>query len=238
MSVNVRRVIRTGALTCALSAVLLGCGGGDDEDDSPRTIAATKVCDGRLSSSAATSVEFLTGEKRLSPIGNGRADASLAKAASALSDGYVPGEGSETDTKPACLIVNPEGGSPDLQIGFGITSAKAADGPAADTFATYEVGRTALIGIARSYLYFDCVSPKLDGSTHEKPAIVFGKLTNHAEGLGRYEPAGGPDQVRAANLTLLHSLSLSMAEELGCAGGAGLDARLPPKPATAAKEEE
>lgn len=225
---NVWRVVRVGILVCGLGAVVLGCGGGGE---TPKTISASEVCNGRVSSAAAKSVEFLTGTEEFSPIGNNNSDVTLPKAADALSAGYVPGGGGDPTPKPACWIVNPKGGSADLSVAFGTTTAKAADGPAADTLTKYDVGRAAFVGIARSYLYFDCVSSKLYGSTREQPAVVLGELTNNAEGKGRYQPKGGPEKVREANLTVLHSLSLGMAKELGCAGNGGLEAKLTPKPA-------
>lgn len=218
-----RRVVRAGALACGLGAVLLGCG---DGDDAPETISATEVCNGRISSVAAKSVEFLTGTKELSPIGNNNSDVTLPKAADALSVGYTPGRGGDPIPKPACRIVNPKGGSADLSVAFVTAPAKSTYGPAADTLTKYDVGHEALVGIARSYLYFDCVSSKFYGSTQEKPAVVLGELTNNAEGKGRYQPKGRPEKVREANLTVLHSLSLGMAKELGCAGNGGLKAKL------------
>lgn len=225
---NVWRVVRVGILVCGLGTAVLGCGGGGDE---PKTISATEVCDGRVSSAAAESVEFLTGTKELSPSGNNHSDVTLPEAAAALADGYVPGGGGDPVPKPACWVVNPKGGSADLSVAFGTTTAKAADGPAADTLTKYDVGRAAFAGVARTYLYFDCVSSKLPGSTREQPAVVRGELTNDAEGKGRYQPKGGPEKVGEANLTVLHSLSLGMAKELGCAGNGGLETKLTLKPA-------
>ncbi|MEW2548374.1 hypothetical protein AB0910_21840 [Streptomyces sp. NPDC047002] len=217
---SVWRATRAGILACALGAVLVGCGSGGD--DGTKTVSASEVCNGRLSSSGAAAVEFLTGTKEFSPSGNDPSGVTLPKAAASLSDEYEEDGKSNPIPKPACAVTTPKGGSAELSAGFRTTTAETADGPVADTLKKYEVGRSALVGIARAYLYFDCVSPELHGSTREKPAVVLGELTNNAEGQGRYKPEGGPEKVREANLTVLHSLSLDMAKELGCAENGGL----------------
>ncbi|WP_329457630.1 hypothetical protein [Streptomyces sp. NBC_01497] len=214
------QMARAAFLVCGLAAGLVGCGGGGDE--AAKTIPATQVCDGRISSAGAASVEFLTGTKKFSPSGNDLSDVTLPKVAAALSNEWVPKEGGNPIPKPACAITTLKGGSAELSVGFSTTTSESADGPVADTLKKYDVGRRALVGVARAYLYFDCASPKFYGSTQQKPAVVLGQLTNNAEGQGRYHPKGGEEKVREANLTVLHSLSLVMAKELGCVGNAGL----------------
>lgn len=229
MGVNVWSAARAGILLSGLGVVLVGCG--SDGSDAAKTIPASEVCHGHISSEGAASAEFLTGTKKFSPTGNHMSEVSLKKAAAALSDGYMGAGGGDPVPKRACEITTLKGPSSGLSIRFVTTTDGALDGPVADTLKKYDVGRGAFVGVPRGYLYFDCVSPKFYGSTQEKPVVVQGDISNNLDGQGRYKQKGGPEKIREANLTVLHSLSLSMAKELRCADNGGLKAKLTLKPA-------
>ncbi|MEW2548379.1 hypothetical protein AB0910_21865 [Streptomyces sp. NPDC047002] len=169
-------------------------------------------------------MEDLTGAERFSPVGGGRSGATFAKAAASLSDGYTSDGRGDPIAKPACAVATPDGGGPELTVGFRTTAAGSVDGSVDDRLTRYGVGRGAYVGLAHAYVYFDCASATFYGSTREKPAVVLGELADYAQGPGRDAPKGGAEKVREANLTVLHSLSLAMAEELGCAGDGGLGA--------------
>lgn len=86
----------------------------------------------------------------------------------------------------------------------------------------YDAGRGAFANSKFTYLYFDCVGPKMAGSSDGDPAVVFGKLHNRVQPGEEDEPKGGPGPIREANLTVLHSVAYKLAEELDCRDDGGL----------------
>ncbi|MET9350418.1 hypothetical protein [Streptomyces termitum] len=82
----------------------------------------------------------------------------------------------------------------------------------------YDMGVEARSGPDRAYIFFTCVSPRLEGSD-KSPARIKGMLTHRWSELPDTVP------VREANLTILHSVVLAVARKLGCENDAGLDAK-------------
>ncbi|MFD9567297.1 hypothetical protein [Streptomyces sp. NPDC059994] len=79
----------------------------------------------------------------------------------------------------------------------------------------YRVGKKAWAGVTRSDVYFECVSPELEGSP-ARPLRVHAAI--------RMSKARTPDsrEYREAYLTVLHSASLKLAKEMECENSGGL----------------
>ncbi|MFI2368867.1 hypothetical protein [Streptomyces sp. NPDC018833] len=79
----------------------------------------------------------------------------------------------------------------------------------------YAMGTEAEAGPRGARLYFECVSPRLKGS-RERPARVLGAFRLHS-GLEK-----DSEEHREAGLTVVHTASLAVAEELKCEDNGGL----------------
>ncbi|MFJ1597641.1 hypothetical protein [Streptomyces sp. NPDC088261] len=140
-----------------------------------------------------------------------------------MSDDYERlGGSANPDLVPACWI-RKSGGTVAAEIEFGMATEQAVVSTSkVPNLAHYDAGRGAFANGKFTYLYFDCVGPKLAGSSDSDPAVVFGKLRNAVQSGEEDEPADGPGPIREANLTVLHSVAYKLAQELGCRGDGGL----------------
>ena len=225
------RAVGAVGLVVGLGAGVLGCGG--DDDDSQKTISASEVCGGALSPQAAKSLDFLTGSKEYLPYSGSESD--LSKAATQLADDYVPGvdvDDVHVKTATACAVPNlKEVGTSDLRVQLNFATPEEADRKTYPEHARYAIGRGAFVNSDWAYLYFDCVSPEFKGSTQKKPVIVNSILSNGAISQHRSAPKGGPTKINEANLTVLNSVALKVADKLQCEDHGGLTANPTLKPA-------
>ncbi|WP_345655196.1 hypothetical protein [Streptomyces tremellae] len=219
------RAVGAVGVVVGIGAGVLGCGGGgDDGGRAQKTVSAAEVCGGALSPHAAKSLDFLTGSKEYLP--SSGSDADLARAAAELRDGYVAGvDAEDLDVKPAtaCAVPNLRTvGTSDLRVQFSFATAQEADRKTFSGHVRYGIGRNAFVNPDWAYLYFDCVSPRLKGSTEKQPAIVESVLSNAALSQHRSEPDGTRRQIDEANLSVLNSVALRVAGKLQCADSGGL----------------
>ncbi|MCX4969669.1 hypothetical protein OHA98_33930 [Streptomyces sp. NBC_00654] len=84
----------------------------------------------------------------------------------------------------------------------------------------FPLGKEAVARSRVAGLYFECVSPRLDGSRN-RPARIYGGLEGAAN-------RGDAVENLVANLTVIHAASLAVAEELECENDGGLPRELDP----------
>ncbi len=77
------------------------------------------------------------------------------------------------------------------------------------------MGKQSEVGRSGASLYFECVTPQLEGS-EKRPLRILGSF-------GRGE-SDAPDtrEYRNLNMTILHAVSLKLVRELDCANNGGL----------------
>ncbi|MEV4976262.1 hypothetical protein [Streptomyces scopuliridis] len=215
--------MRIGNATRAAGAVLafsLGvsaCGGGGEEEGPRFVVGAEKLCDGILSGDMARAVEAMVGTKTLWRTGN---DA-LEDTASAIKDFYAdsPDGRKYVGSKDFCRFAGYTRGAGQMDINFGIYRADDAltTGHSAREH-PYRLGKRALAGFDASRLYFECVSPQMDGSDEQPARINASSRLSGPQGW-RVEDTRA---TREANLTILHAAALAVAKKLGCENNAGL----------------
>ncbi|MEW2548378.1 hypothetical protein AB0910_21860 [Streptomyces sp. NPDC047002] len=220
---RVWRAVGAVGVVVGVGAGVLGCGGGGG-DRAQKTVSAAAVCGGALSPQAAKSLDFLMGSKEYLP--SSGSDADLTGAATELRDGYVAGvDAEDLDVKPATACAVPDlrtVGTSDLRVQFSFATAQEADRKTFSEHVRYGIGRNAFVNSDWAYLYFDCVSPRLKGSTEKQPAIVESVLSNAALSQHRSEPDGTRRKIDEANLSVLNSVALKVAGKLQCADNGGL----------------
>ncbi|MGQ4515750.1 hypothetical protein [Streptomyces sp. DW26H14] len=194
-------------------------------------MSAIKLCHGTLSERAASAVGFLTGQKTYAAQDPDSPD----KAADALATSYVPGIASAPDeSRHACSIQKPGSvGEPYLQINVQFADEADAD-EAADTSAEnrrnleglqyLDQGNTALASGRFAELYFKCVSPELKSSSETTPALVAVTLEAGAGVQALHPPEKATEEVREANLAVVHSVAYRIARHWNCADEAKLSA--------------
>ncbi|MCX5390981.1 hypothetical protein [Streptomyces sp. NBC_00094] len=191
----------------ALCVLLTACTGGEEE---PPRVTAAQQCDGTLSQGAAEGLETVLGTKTFNPAGSG----GLRRAVEQLEEDQAKGE--RRTSHPSMCEVQDADGRRGLDVQFGLYDESDLFGKtrSAGLYA-YDMGREARAGSKRAYLFLECVSPRLKGS-QERPARIRGTVE-----VGPPFPQDTA-AVREANLTVLHSVGLAVARELGCEGDAGL----------------
>ncbi|GAA3835379.1 hypothetical protein ACFS5L_36530 [Streptomyces phyllanthi] len=206
-----RRAWRPGALL-AVAVLLVGCGGGNEDSSDKQPVKAADLCEGNLSAKAGAAVELITGTKEFQPMDL----ASVKRGAEEIVSDYQTG--STFEDRDACLIYK-SGTSAlvDIRVRFSLDDGRflstSGDAPSVKT---YGMGRKALASPRKAVLYIECSSAKMSESS---PALLRGELLN------RDEPEGDAEELRRANLTVLHSVALALTKELGCADDAGLPAK-------------
>ncbi|WP_237530457.1 hypothetical protein [Streptomyces sp. SID3212] len=205
-----------GAFTSVVAVValvgLVGCGddGGKEQGKSAQgRIEARELCRGNLSGDAVDAVQLITGAEEFSSLDSGDKLESLAQAV--VDDYLADGVGGETHR--VCGIYLPGSTLADVGIDVSLEDGDGVgDGKFAGSFKQYDLGREGLASPRKAVLYAECVSEKFEGG----PVMLRAALNN------RDEPDGDAERLRKANLTLLHSVTLALVEQLGCEDRAGL----------------
>ncbi|MFJ2675275.1 hypothetical protein [Streptomyces sp. NPDC087525] len=207
---------RAAGAVLALSLGVSACGDGS-EDERPAFAGAEKVCDGILSDNTARAVEAMVGDKTF----HGTGDDALENTASAIKEFYAedPGGRKYVGSKEFCAFSGRMREAGSLEITFGIYRPDDVLGTDhAEDQRLYRLGKRALAGSERSYLYFECVSPQIDGSD-EQPARI--DAVSRLANVGSWE-VEDTRATREAHLTVLHAAALAVAKELGCENNGGL----------------
>ncbi|MFH8368456.1 hypothetical protein [Streptomyces sp. NPDC018031] len=90
----------------------------------------------------------------------------------------------------------------------------------------YDLGLHATSGFDTAKIYFECVSPNLDGSVKDPARIMIDLGYRLSEGNDRLSEGKGAGTLRETYMRLAHSAALSVARELECEGDGGLPERL------------
>ncbi|MFD8969632.1 hypothetical protein ACFV0C_32435 [Streptomyces sp. NPDC059568] len=195
------------------------CGGSESEE--PRFVDAGKLCGSVFSDDAVAAVETAIGDTSFFATG----DDKLGKVATAVKDLYADGQNVYTSAGEFCVINGEKRGSGRMDISFGLYKPDDLDRGHASDQRFYELGKLAVAGAKNSSLYFECVSPQLDGSDKD-PARIQGSV--------RFSERDVPESqaLREDNLTVLHAASFALAKKLECENNGGLPqmAVLQPKP--------
>ncbi|MFG2030373.1 hypothetical protein [Streptomyces sp. NPDC048825] len=203
-----------GVLAASMLALagLTGCGGGSEDSDE-KSVAAEELCEGNLSTDAARAVENTSGTKEFVPYDNSE----VGDAAEELTIDQGLGE---TKNHSVCSIYTPNSGDlAAIRIRFSVdTGDSLGESGHAASFKEYSVGREALASPQKAVLYIECRSSKFMGSENS-PVLLRGELLN------RDSPKGHAEDLRRANLTVLHSVTLALTKELDCADKAGLSTK-------------
>ncbi|MDX3849096.1 hypothetical protein [Streptomyces sp. AK02-01A] len=198
----------------ALGLGVSACGSGD-EDEGPRFVGAEKVCDSVFSGDVAAALETAIGDTTF--LANG--DGALDRTATAVKDFYADGQDVNRGQK-FCSVNGKKRGSGGMDISFGLYKQEDAlsEGHSASQ-RPYDLGKRALAGTKNSSLYFECVSPRLDGSDKEAARVLGGLRYSDRE-------LEGTRAEQEANLTVLHAASLALAKKLECENNGGLPTKV------------
>ncbi|GAB2972612.1 hypothetical protein GCM10023080_040900 [Streptomyces pseudoechinosporeus] len=202
-----RRLFGAGAPLAAF-VLLVGCGS-NDEGSGDEPVNAASLCEGNLSTKARGAMELIAGTKEFLPL-----DSSSAKrAAEDIVDDYLLG--SLNKERDVCRIHAPGTTEiAEITVQFSLDDGRFLSGSGDDpSFKAYGIGRKALASPNKAVLYVECSSAKLSDTS---ATLLRGELLN------RDSPEGDAEDLRRANLTVLHSVALALTKELGCADNAGL----------------
>ncbi|WP_446039341.1 hypothetical protein [Streptomyces sp. SID1121] len=212
MMVNRARGALTSVVVALTLAGLAGCsdeGGKEQVDPALERITAGELCRGNVSDGAVSAVQLITGTKEFSSLDSGDKLESLAQ--TVVDDYLADGVGGETHR--VCGIYLPGSTLADVGIDVSLEDGDGVgDGKFAGSFKQYDLGREGLASPRKAVLYAECVSEKFEGG----PVMLRAALNN------RNEPEADAERLRKANLTLLHSVTLALVEQLGCEDRAGL----------------
>ncbi|MFD6358908.1 hypothetical protein ACFWFX_03520 [Streptomyces roseolus] len=201
--------LRGASIGLAVCFLATACGGGEEPE--PERVTAAEQCDGTLSPVAARALTRVLGTQNFDDAPTG----GLERVGGELTADHAATEG-RTPRRSLCRA-SPAVNSDAITVAFRLFRDVDLPGDqrAADMH-PYDMGVAALSGPRRADLYVRCVSPRFQGSD-KRPARIKGQLDFLKSELPDTVP------VREANLTVLHSVTLAMARELGCEDDAGLD---------------
>ncbi|MEU3185941.1 hypothetical protein ABZ707_17320 [Streptomyces sp. NPDC006923] len=211
---RIRNTARAVSVALTLGLGVSACGGGDV--DEPRFVGAEKVCDSVFSGDdTAAVVERAIGDTSFFATGAGALD----RVATAVKDVYADGQDVYRGQK-FCSVKGEKSGSGEMDISFGLYKPEdALSDRHSATQRPYELGKRALAGTKNSSLYFECASPRLDGSDKEAARILGGLSYSDRE-------LEGTRAEQEANLTALYAASLALAKKLECEDNAGLPTKV------------
>ncbi|MEV2243585.1 hypothetical protein [Streptomyces sp. NPDC049970] len=196
----------------------LGAGGGacapgkEPEEEHQAYVGAEEVCGGLFAGPSAEMLEKVTGKKVFGwASGNG-----MEKVVAALKEGYASdrswGRGADL-CEP-----DPKGGNLGDKAGISFSIYEPQDVederlPAGGEL--YTMGLQSSVRRGGASLYFECVSPQLEGSDRTPLRI--------RAGFGRGK-SDAPDtrEYRNMNMQILHTMALKLVKELDCANNGGL----------------
>ncbi|MFD9488626.1 hypothetical protein ACFWBX_32615 [Streptomyces sp. NPDC059991] len=206
------------SLVVLAGLALVACGGGADADgDSKRKfLGASELCEGAFSLEGAAALRTVTGAELFYPSPEGEG---VPTVAADLEHDFL--RRAPFSPEHTLCSVYRKGGNDftDASLRFSLAGKHELDtSDLASNQHPYAMGKLATAGLERSYLFFECVSPRLPGSA-ESPALIGGEISD------RHPPEKESRLLWEASLTALHSGALALAKELGCVRDGGL----PPK---------
>lgn len=215
MYVNQKRSKLIAGLVVALFAAACTSNSGKSQ---PSYEGAGEVCEGVFAGRLEKAVEAVTGATSFER----RAGGGMDRLIEAIEKGYASGRkwapGGEL-----CKIP-PKGTNDDDQatLAFHIYAPQDVnDSGSRKGERRFALGEEAIANSLYAGIYFECVSPRLDGS-RSRPARIYG-------GLSKVHDRGDALENLMENLDVVHAASLAVAEKLECEGDAGLPKKLGPR---------
>ncbi|WP_329037787.1 hypothetical protein OHT61_12380 [Streptomyces sp. NBC_00178] len=200
-------------------AVACGSGGGDGEKDTEpataaKSVAPEELCGGAaISAGAGKGLEVITGSSAFEESG---ARATVADAARALKETFTGSTSGEGDI---CRVHTPEGTKDvEVRITWNLLGAGPGDAAPASKYTVLDMGERAGAAVDGAFVDFACRSGELSGP-QGSPAHV---AVNAEPGGMPTEPGSDAEALKGAYATVVHSVSLAMAQELGCESDGGL----------------
>ncbi|MFI6727239.1 hypothetical protein [Streptomyces atratus] len=216
---QLRRAWCITGLVIAVGASATGCG---EEKEPPRYVGAAEVCDGLFKGPLAKTIESVTGATSFS----WTSPKDMDRVVEGLKAGYESGnrwaEGGEL-----CVLRPKRVASADRsRIWFNMSTPEDLEvsgdpGNRRD----YTMGKLSQAVPRGASLYFECVSPQIEGSK-ERPLRIGGRFF-HSGATAQNTP-----EHLAANVTIVHGASLAVAKKLQCENNGGLPEKPVLKPRT------
>ncbi|AWL38714.1 MULTISPECIES: hypothetical protein [unclassified Streptomyces] len=205
----------------ALVVAITGCSG-DSDERREKTLSASQVCDGTLTTPAADALERIGGTASFTELdgtdGEGDPNSfSVELAAKRLH--------SELGRRNECVLykAGDQSGIYLLKVRFEPTESRpnpessAKNGKGGDDSVAYPIGLYAYTPAdSGAYLYFSCPTKGPEGDTPYVMASMFSS-----------ENQTNPDSTGKDRMAVLNDVSRALAKELGCAAQAELPAEVP-----------
>ncbi|WP_282690294.1 hypothetical protein [Streptomyces sp. CC216C] len=186
----------------------------DPEPQSPYVNAA-EVCDGVFAGDLEKTVETVTGATSFER----RAGGGMGDVVEEIQKGYASGRSWSPREELCEMAAKGSRSGEETTLAFHIYAPQDVNYPGNPEGAKrFSLGKEAVANVRSAGIYFECVSPRLDGSKNE-PARIYG-------GLGKAQDRGDALENLMDNLHVVHSASLAVAEKLECEGNAGLPEKL------------
>ncbi|MFI7287279.1 hypothetical protein ACIBRY_11630 [Streptomyces anulatus] len=201
------------ALVVAVCATACGSA---PEPQSPYVNAA-EVCDGVFAGGLEKTVETVTGATSFERRSGDGMDQLIEK----IEKGYASGR-SWSPREDLCeMAAKGSRSGEETTLAFHIYAPQDVNYPgSAKGERRFSLGKEAVANVRSAGIYFECVSPQLDGSKN-RPARIYG-------GLSKAHDRGDALENLMDNLRVVHSASLALAEKLECEDNAGLPGKLDP----------
>ncbi|PVC92717.1 hypothetical protein DBP12_22140 [Streptomyces sp. CS014] len=186
----------------------------DPEPQSPYVDAA-EVCDGVFAGDLEKTVETVTGATSFER----RAGGGMGDVVEEIQKGYASGRSWSPREELCEMAAKGSRSGEETTLAFHIYAPQDVNYPGnPEGTKRFSLGKEAVANVRSAGIYFECVSPRLDGSKNE-PARIYG-------GLGKAQDRGDALENLVDNLHVVHSASLAVAEKLECEGNAGLPEKL------------
>ncbi len=186
----------------------------DPEPQSPYVNAA-EVCDGVFAGDLEKTVETVTGATSFER----RAGGGMGELVEEIEKGYASGRSWSPREELCEMAAKGSRSGEETTLAFHIYAPQDVNYPGNPEGAKrFSLGKEAVANVRSAGIYFECVSPQLDGSKN-RPARIYG-------GLGKAHDRGDAQDNLMDNLRVVHSASLALAEKLECEDSAGLPENL------------
>ncbi|MFF8439321.1 hypothetical protein ACF07U_00380 [Streptomyces californicus] len=211
-------VIRNGkALVAGLLAAVCATACSSDQEPQSPYVNAAEVCEGVFAGGLERTVEAVTGATSFERRPGGRMDRLIE----AIEKGYASGRSWAPGGELCEMAAKGSRSRNETVLRFHMYAPHDVNYPgSAVGERRFSLGKEAVANFHSAGIYFECVSPRLDGSK-SRPARIYGGLSNaHYRGDAREDLMD--------NLRVVHAASLALAEKLDCQGSAGLPEELGP----------